>query len=73
MKYNTSFGTEKGPDVGYPIQVNQNFGAELQVYGEADPSYFSPLDTNKNILEQGINENTIWNQSFGGSMPSNTL
>jgi hypothetical protein len=73
MKYFTPFGTDKGPDVGYPTNINDNFGAEQVIIGEADPSYFNPLDTNKNLLDGGITDNSIWGIQFGQAMPSNLL
>lgn len=63
----TKFGTDRGEDVGYPAQINQNFGAQLHVVGEADPSRYSPLDTNQNLLESGVSENSVWGIQMGSA------
>lgn len=71
--YFTKFGTDKGPGVGFPEQINENFGAQTHWVGEMDPARQNPLNLEPNMIEKGVNDSTVWgiqtgSQYFGDSL-----
>ena len=74
MNFFTNFGTEKGPDVGYPANQGMSGGAKPVWVGEMDPSVQHPMDLNRNLVDEPVTQNTVWGeQMYSQQFCSNLL
>ena len=73
IPYFTKFDQMTGPDVSYPANQDQPAGPEILWNGEMDPSVQSPHNMDKNMLDNGVQFNTTWDQPFYGQEPGSDL
>lgn len=65
IPFHTKFDQMSGPDVSYPANQDLPDGPDIHWQGEMDPSFNTPFNTDRNLLDTGVSANTMWDVPFG--------